>query len=101
MGERNTRPTFPTPGKGIYLLDDHALIRRGFRNLLEHNDLIVSGESASAREAVRRIPACNRSWPSSTRTFPTVRASRYARPSTPPIPPSGALSSMTHLTRPP
>jgi two-component system response regulator DevR len=42
----------------VYLLDDHEVVRRGLRELLEvESDLVVVGESASALEATRRIPA--------------------------------------------
>lgn len=42
----------------IYLLDDHEIVRRGLRELLElEDDVEVVGESGSAEEAVRRIPA--------------------------------------------
>jgi two-component system, NarL family, response regulator DevR len=42
----------------IFLLDDHEVVRRGLRELLEvEDDLEVVGESASAVEATRRIPA--------------------------------------------
>ncbi len=42
----------------VYLLDDHEVVRRGLRNLLEDSgDITVVGESASAAEATRRIPA--------------------------------------------
>jgi len=42
----------------IYLLDDHEVVRRGIRGLLEQEDDIeVVGESGSAVEATRRIPA--------------------------------------------
>ena len=42
----------------VYLLDDHEVVRRGLRELLEvENDIAVVGESASALEATRRIPA--------------------------------------------
>ena len=44
------------PGHGIFLLDDHELIRRGFRQVLESAGLAVVGESGSAREAARKIP---------------------------------------------
>lgn len=49
-----------TPGDRItvFLLDDHEMIRRGIRDLLEsEGDIVVIGESESAQEAVRRIPA--------------------------------------------
>lgn len=42
----------------VYLLDDHEVVRRGLRELLEvESDIVVVGESASALEAARRIPA--------------------------------------------
>lgn len=42
----------------VYLLDDHEVVRRGLRELLEvESDIVVVGESASALEATRRIPA--------------------------------------------
>ncbi len=42
----------------IYLLDDHEVVRRGLRELLEsQGDIEVVGESASAVEAAARIPA--------------------------------------------
>lgn len=42
----------------IYLLDDHEVVRRGMREMLEAEDgFEVVGESGSAEEATRRIPA--------------------------------------------
>jgi len=42
----------------VFLLDDHEIVRRGLRDLLEpEDDLVVVGESGSAREAERIIPA--------------------------------------------
>ena len=42
----------------VFLLDDHEVVRRGLRELLEtESDIQVVGESGSAQEAVRRIPA--------------------------------------------
>jgi DNA-binding NarL/FixJ family response regulator len=42
----------------IFLLDDHEIVRRGLRELLETvEDFEVVGESGSAVEAGRRIPA--------------------------------------------
>ena len=48
------------PGEPIrvFLLDDHEIVRRGIRELLEGEpDIAVVGESGSAAEATRRIPA--------------------------------------------
>ena len=42
----------------VFLLDDHEIVRRGLRELLESTDDIdVVGESGSALEAERRIPS--------------------------------------------
>jgi two-component system, NarL family, response regulator DevR len=42
----------------VYLLDDHEVVRRGVRDLLEDSgEVTVVGESGSAAEAARRIPA--------------------------------------------
>lgn len=42
----------------VFLLDDHEIVRRGVRELLEQaGDIVVIGESGSAAEATRRIPA--------------------------------------------
>ena len=48
------------PGPRIrgFLLDDHEIVRRGIRELLEsEGDIEVVGESGLAQEATRRIPA--------------------------------------------
>ncbi|MGW9208812.1 response regulator [Embleya sp. NPDC055664] len=48
------------PGETIrvFLLDDHEIVRRGLADLLgAEGDIEVVGESASAAEATRRIPA--------------------------------------------
>lgn len=42
----------------VYLLDDHEVVRRGLRELLEQDgDIEVVGETGLALEAARRIPA--------------------------------------------
>jgi two-component system response regulator DevR len=42
----------------VFLLDDHEVVRRGLHELLEaEGDIEVVGESSSAQEAVRRVPA--------------------------------------------
>jgi DNA-binding NarL/FixJ family response regulator len=42
----------------IFLLDDHEVVRRGVRDLLEaESDLEVVGEASTAAEAMARIPA--------------------------------------------
>jgi len=42
----------------VFLLDDHEVVRRGLRELLEaEGDIVVVGESGSAKEAARILPA--------------------------------------------
>ncbi len=42
----------------VFLLDDHEIVRRGVRELLETEpDLEVVGEASTAAEAIQRIPA--------------------------------------------
>lgn len=41
----------------VFLLDDHELVRLGLRELLEAQGCVIVGESGSAEEATRRIPA--------------------------------------------
>jgi DNA-binding NarL/FixJ family response regulator len=42
----------------VFLLDDHEVVRRGLRDLLEaEDDLTVVGEAGTAEEAYGRIPA--------------------------------------------
>ena len=58
-------PFWPGPRSGkttgvirVFLLDDHEVVRRGLRELLEADgDIEVVGESGSAVEATARIPA--------------------------------------------
>ena len=52
-GERaNSRPI------GVFLLDDHEIVRKGVRDLLEaHQDIRVVGEAGTASSALARIPA--------------------------------------------
>ncbi|UGY92277.1 response regulator [Streptomyces gobiensis] len=50
--------TAPATPIGVFLLDDHEVVRRGLRDLLEAEaDLTVVGEAADAREALARAPA--------------------------------------------
>jgi DNA-binding NarL/FixJ family response regulator len=42
----------------VFLLDDHEIVRRGLRELLEaEGELEVVGEAGTAEEALRRVPA--------------------------------------------
>ena len=50
-------PTAATQIK-IFLLDDHEVVRRGVRDLLEAEpDFVVVGEAGTAAEALARVPA--------------------------------------------
>jgi two-component system, NarL family, response regulator DevR len=47
-----------SPTINVYLLDDHEVVRRGLREMFtDAGDIRVVGESGSARDASRRIPA--------------------------------------------
>ena len=51
-------PSTEQPMIRVFLLDDHEIVRRGLRELLEsEGDIEVVGESGLAQEASRRIPA--------------------------------------------
>jgi DNA-binding NarL/FixJ family response regulator len=42
----------------VFLMDDHEIVRRGVRELLEGSgDIVVVGEAGTAAEAIARIPA--------------------------------------------
>jgi two-component system, NarL family, response regulator DevR len=46
---------------GVFLLDDHEIVRRGIADLLQvESDIRVVGEAGTAAEALRRIPV---TWP--------------------------------------
>ena len=49
--------SFPAPGHGVFLLDDYELVLLGLRHLLATAEIPVLGETASAQQAIRRIPA--------------------------------------------
>lgn len=50
--------TAPAGPIRVFLLDDHEVVRRGLRDLLDAApDLEVVGEAANAREALARVPA--------------------------------------------
>lgn len=50
--------TGPTSTLRVYLVDDHEVVRRGLRDLLEsEDDISVVGESGSAQVAARQVPA--------------------------------------------
>jgi DNA-binding NarL/FixJ family response regulator len=44
----------------VFLVDDHEIVRRGLRELLEAEpDLVVVGEASGVEEALARVPAAN------------------------------------------
>ena len=46
------------PNISVFLLDDHEIVRRGVRELLEaERDITVIGEAGTAESALARIPA--------------------------------------------
>lgn len=54
----NTDPSRSADPVRVFILDDHEVVRRGVRDLLEAEDGIeVVGEASSAREALARVPA--------------------------------------------
>jgi DNA-binding NarL/FixJ family response regulator len=58
MDESSAAPTDHADVIRVFLLDDHEIVRRGLRELFESEpDIVVVGESGSAVEAARRIPA--------------------------------------------
>jgi two-component system, NarL family, response regulator DevR len=50
-------PPDPLEQVRVFILDDHELVRQGLKDLLEGEGFEVVGESGSAAEATRRIPA--------------------------------------------
>jgi len=63
----------------VFLLDDHEIVRRGLRELLEaEGDIEIVGEAATAEEAHGRIPATPPTSPSSMSGSPTATGSRSA-----------------------
>lgn len=51
-------PAAPAAPTRIFLLDDHEVVRRGLRDLLEsEEDLVVVGGAATAAQALARGPA--------------------------------------------
>jgi DNA-binding NarL/FixJ family response regulator len=58
VNEDMNAPTIDEPKIRVFLLDDHEIVRRGLKELLEsEGDIEVIGESGLALEAIRRIPA--------------------------------------------
>ena len=56
--EQSRQRTPPEEPVRVFLLDDHEVVRRGIRDLLESEEgLTVVGEAATADEALVRVPA--------------------------------------------
>ncbi|MFD6572400.1 response regulator [Streptomyces diastaticus] len=56
MSDTSAPPTASEPIR-VFILDDHEVVRRGVRDLLEAEEDIVVGEAADARQALARVPA--------------------------------------------
>jgi DNA-binding NarL/FixJ family response regulator len=57
-GQPGRGETAPDGKIGVFLLDDHEIVRRGVRELLEAEpDITVVGEAGTAASALARIPA--------------------------------------------
>jgi len=57
-GQPGSGGTAPEGKIGVFLLDDHEIVRRGVRELLEAEpDITVVGEAGTAASALARIPA--------------------------------------------
>ncbi|MED7955070.1 response regulator transcription factor [Streptomyces sp. BE303] len=53
-----TEPTVSEPPVRVFLLDDHEVVRRGVRDLLEADqDIEVVGEAGTCAQALARVPA--------------------------------------------
>ncbi len=47
----------------VLLVDDHAVVREGYKRLLELSpDVNVAGEAANASEAYQKSACCSRMW---------------------------------------
>src|SRR5581483_9939121 len=75
IGSRSDSATGPAPGSApgtapgagtgagtgpvrVFLLDDHEVVRRGLKDLLEiEGEFVVVGEASTAAEALARVPA--------------------------------------------
>ncbi|MGY3684730.1 response regulator [Streptomyces sp. TE33382] len=61
QSENSPLSTAPSPSAApirVFILDDHEVVRRGVRDLLEaEDDIEVVGEASDAREALARVPA--------------------------------------------
>ena len=63
----------------VFLLDDHEIVRRGVRHLLEgESDIKVVGEASTEAEAIGRVHALTRTSPSSTSGSRKATASSHA-----------------------
>ncbi|WP_030677350.1 response regulator [Streptomyces sp. NRRL B-1347] len=60
MEARTHTESVPAPASPlrVFILDDHEVVRRGIRDLLDAEpDIVVAGEASDAREALIRVPA--------------------------------------------
>ncbi len=61
---------------GVFLLDDHEIVRKGVRDLLEAEpDIVVVGEAGTATSRPwPAFPRCDPMWRCSTCACPTATA---------------------------
>lgn len=55
--DSGVHPQHPVVVRGVYVLDDHEVVRRGLRQLLESDGLSIAGESGFARRAFQQVLA--------------------------------------------
>ena len=68
----------------VFLLDDHEVVRRGLRDMIEaEEDLTVAGEAGTAAEALTRIPPTRPGWRRRTRTARAPSRTGRIRSATP------------------
>ena len=82
MTAQHDRPRGASVTIRVFLLDDHEVVRRGVRDLLEaqsDGDVEVAGEAGTAEEAIAASRRCGPTSPSSTYASPTVTGWRSAR----------------------
>jgi CheY-like chemotaxis protein len=59
----------------VLLVDDHEVVRRGLRDMLDNErDIQVVAEAGTVAEALVQAEATNRTWPLWTSAYPTATA---------------------------
>lgn len=79
--DHGNRPQRPVDGRGVYLVDDHEIVRRGLRQLLESHGLIIGENQGPPAKRFGASLLFGRTWSSLMITSPTVPGPRCAAPS--------------------